>query len=389
MSVKESNRTSEALQKLRGNSFGKLEWAGAFGDLGTLIPFIVGYVGIAKLDPLGIFFTFGVLLILCGFYYKTPVPVQPMKAIGAAAIAQAAVVTPGMIWGAGIFTGLFWLTVGLSGKLTYIRKIIGKPVIFGIILGLGILLMADGVTNMKTDIPVAAAALILTFLLLSNKHIPVMFVLIILGIAAGLFRNPGLLNQLASVRVDFRLPQFALGELSLTVALKGAVILGLPQIPMTLGNAVIAMSEENNRLFPNHPVSESKLAVTHGIMNLFSPIFGGIPVCHGSGGMAGHVRFGARTGGATIILGTILLICALFFSSSIVTILSIFPKSVLGVILFFAGLELAASTRSEGMEKRDYFVMLITAGFSLWNVGLGFAVGAILHLLIQKGIVKI
>jgi len=105
----------EIPQKASGNRYDRSEWAGAFGDLGTLIPFIIGYIAILKLDPLGILFTFGVLLIVSGLYYKTPVPVQPMKAIGGAAITQAA--TPGMIWGARLFTGLFRLILGFSGAL--------------------------------------------------------------------------------------------------------------------------------------------------------------------------------------------------------------------------------------------------------------------------------
>ncbi|MNC91396.1 hypothetical protein D3C83_76500 [compost metagenome] len=78
----------------------------------------------------------------------------------------------------------------------------------------------------------------------------------------------------------------------------GALFLALPQVPLTLGNAIIAITEENNRLFPERRVTEEKVAVSTGIMNLLGPIVGAVPMCHGAGGMAGHVRFGARTGGA-------------------------------------------------------------------------------------------
>jgi len=95
------NNKEESIRKPQENRYDRSEWAGAFGDLGTLILFIVGYISIIKLDPLGVLFTFGILLIGSGLYYKTPIPVQPMKAIGGAAI------TSGMIFGAGIFTGFF------------------------------------------------------------------------------------------------------------------------------------------------------------------------------------------------------------------------------------------------------------------------------------------
>ncbi|NLO97274.1 MAG: sulfate transporter, partial [Peptococcaceae bacterium] len=147
------------MQKLSHNRFNRMEWAGAFGDLGTLIPFIIGYITILKLDPLGVLFMFGILMIFSGFYYKTPIPVQPMKAIGGAAITQAAV-TPGMVWGAGIFTGLFWLILSLTGKLHYISRIASKPVIRGIVLGLGLLFIMVGTKMMKTDFLAAAIALV-------------------------------------------------------------------------------------------------------------------------------------------------------------------------------------------------------------------------------------
>ncbi|MDP4160813.1 MAG: putative sulfate/molybdate transporter, partial [Bacillota bacterium] len=134
-----TTETKQSTQKPLKNRFDRSEWAGAFGDLGTLIPFIIGYISIMKLDPLGVLFMFGILLIGSGLYYKTPVPIQPMKAIGGAAITQASAISPGMVWGAGIFTGLFWLILGLTGTLNYVSKIATKPVIRGIVLGLGLL----------------------------------------------------------------------------------------------------------------------------------------------------------------------------------------------------------------------------------------------------------
>ncbi|KGP74880.1 sulfate transporter [Desulfosporosinus sp. Tol-M] len=384
-----TTETKQSAQKPLGNRYNRLEWAGAFGDLGTLIPFITGYILIMKLDPLGILFMFGILLISSGLYYKTPVPIQPMKAIGGAAIAQATAITPGMVWGAGIFTGFFWLILGLTGTLNYVSKIVTKPVKRGIILGLGILFIIEGTKLMKTDLVVALIALVITFLLLTNKHIPAMFVLIVFGITAALVQNPGLFKELAAIHPSFRLPQFSLGHLTWSEFLKGTLVLGIPQIPLTLGNAVIAITAENNRLFPEHPVTEKKMAISQGIMNLISPIFGGIPICHGAGGMAGHVRFGARTGGSLIILGGILLTVGLCFSSSVLILANIFPSSVLGVMLFFAGLELAVSARDVGHEKSDFYILLVTAGFSLWNMGIGFIAGLVMQEMLKRKIFKV
>ena len=372
-----------------GNRYDRSEWAGAFGDLGTLIPFFIGYTAILKLDPLGMLLTFGLFLIASGLYYKTPIPVQPMKAIGAAAITQAALITPNMVWAAGLFTGLFWVVLGMSGTLKFIAKIAGKPVIRGIVLGLGLSFMIEGTTLMRTDFLLAFFALALTLTLLSNKRLPAMFALLVFGIAAALVKNPSLGQQLTAIRPNFQLPQFALASLSWRDLINGIFIVALPQIPLTLGNAVIAVTAENNRLFPNRQVDEKKIAVSQGIMNLISPIFGGIPVCHGAGGIAAHVRFGAHTGGSLVILGGIFLLLGLYFSNSVVLLFSMIPSCVLGVILFFAGLELAISARDVGPEKNDFYILLVTAGFALWNVGIGFLAGLLIQELVKRGLFKI
>jgi MFS superfamily sulfate permease-like transporter len=157
----------------------------------------------------------------------------------------------------------------------------------------------------------------------------------------------------------------------------GTLLLALPQLPLTLGNAVIATARENNRLFPDRLVSERKIMLSTGVMNLGSAVLGGVPMCHGAGGMAGHVRFGARTGGALIILGALLLSLALFFSGSIQTLFRMFPTPILGVILFLAGAQLAWGPGASFRQVRGTgrLVMSATAAVALWNVGVAFLVG--------------
>jgi len=370
------------------NSFKLTEWSGAFGDLGTMIPFVIGYISIVGIEPLGILLSMGAFLVLAGLYYKTPLSVQPMKAIGGAAITQAALITPNMVWGAGLFSGLFWLVIGLSGALKYISRLVSKPVVIGIIAGLGISLILQGISAIGTDWVIAVIALALTFLMFINKRIPAMLILLVFGVLVTAIQSNGFLQELASIRPGFRLPQFALGSLSWNDLLTGVLILAIPQIPLTLGNAVIATTSENNRLFPDRPVSEKKVAVSKGIMNLIAPVIGGVPVCHGAGGVASHVRFGAKTGGAVIIYGSFLILMGLFFSDSVLLIFNMIPSPVLGVILFFAGLELAMSVRGIGSEKKDVYVMLVTVGFSLWNVGIGFLAGLIMQVLVKRNWIK-
>jgi MFS superfamily sulfate permease-like transporter len=147
---------------------------------------------------------------------------------------------------------------------------------------------------------------------------------------------------------------------------------------------VIAIRAENNELFPDRPVTDRTMAVSQGLMNLVSAPLGGIPLCHGAGGMAGHVRFGARTGGSLVMLGSIMIVLALFFSGSVGLLFRIFPRAVLGVILFFAGTELAITTRDIGNRKEDVYVMLVVAGFAMWNMGAGFLAGIILYHALQR-----
>ena len=127
--------------------------------------------------------------------------------------------------------------------------------------------------------------------------------------------------------VRLRIPDIYLGRITWQDLIAGTLILGLPQAPLTLGNAIIGTAEENNELFPDRPAKVKTIALDHGVMNIFSAAIGGIPLCHGAGGMAGHVRFGARTGGALVILGIIVLVLGLFFSDSVATIFKFFPPS--------------------------------------------------------------
>ncbi|MFA6012628.1 MAG: putative sulfate/molybdate transporter [Desulfobacteraceae bacterium] len=386
MSDNTGQDTKTTIEKPK-NRYDRLEWAGAFGDLGTLIPFAVAYITIVKVPPFGLLLMFGFSLLVAGLYYKTPLPIQPMKAIGAAAIAGA--VSPAVLYGSGLTTGLFWLIAGLSGALKPISKLATKPVVRGIMLGLGLSFMTDGIKRMRTTPLLAGFALIVTYMLLTNPKIPAMFMLLVIGIVSAVIMDPGILSQFAAVQVGFKAPVFSLPMISWNDIVTGTLLFTIPQIPLTLGNAVIAITAENNHLFPDRPVTEKKIAISQGIMNLVSPIFGGIPMCHGAGGMAGHVRFGAKTGGSLVILGTILVVTALFLSDSVALFFNAFPEAVLGVILFFAGSELAITVKDIGDKKSDIYVMVIVAGFAMWNMGAAFLMGVILDNALRRGWLKI
>jgi hypothetical protein len=374
------------------NQFDRMEWAGAFGDLGTLIPFVVAYIGMVGMDPFGILFALGVALVICGVYYRTPMPVQPMKAAGAVAVTQAAqtaVITSGTVIAAGLVTGAIWLVLGLTGAARKISAAIPRFIVIGIVLGLGVAFMIEGTKMMATGWIVAAIGFTGTLLLLTNRSIPAMFLLLIFGVACGIAADPKLLQELGNIGISFKAPSLAVSGLTWQDFALGAVFLALPQLPLTLGNAIIATAEENNRLFPDRPVNENKLSASTGILNLAGASLGGIPMCHGAGGMAGHVAFGARTGGATIILGVILLFLALFLSDSVQLLFNLLPKSILGVILFLTGAQLALGSCDFSKDKGERFITLITAALCIWNVGLGFLVGIAGAWLNRRGLLKL
>jgi MFS superfamily sulfate permease-like transporter len=375
-----------------GNRFDRMEWAGAFGDLGTLIPFVVAYIGVVGMDPFGILFAFGVSLIVCGTFYRTPMPVQPMKAAGAVAATQAAqtaVITPAAVVGASLATGVIWLLLGMTGTARRIAALVPRYVVIGIVLGLGMAFMIEGVKMMASGWLIASVGLVGTALLLANRSIPAMFALLVFGAICGVIAEPALLAKLAEATIEFRAPSFALSELTWKDFALGLAFLALPQLPLTLGNAIMATAEENNRLFPDRAVNENRLSGSTGILNLFSASVGGIPMCHGAGGMAGHVAFGARTGGATIILGVILLVLALFLSGSVQTLFAVLPQAVLGVILFLTGAQLALGSCEFGKDKAERFVTLVTAAFCIWNVGLGFLAGIAGAVLIRRRLLRL
>ncbi len=365
------------------------ELSGAFGDLGVFVPFVLAYVSVVKMDAGAVLLAFGVALIAAGMAFRTPFPVQPMKAIGAAAsVHSMQAISAAAVQAASLVTGVLWLLLALTGLAERIARWVPKGVTLGIVLGLGLALMLEGVRMMSTEWLLAAPLLAGAFVLVAARGPAVMLLLLACGVAYTAWRDPAALQALGSMAPGFRLP-----PLSFDVAWNdlwvGLVVLAIPQLPLTLGNALVATVEQNNRLFPDRSVTLRGVAASTGLINLWSAAVGGVPMCHGAGGMAGQVRFGARTGAAPVIFGLILVVAALLFSGSVETVLRLFPLPVLGVILFLAGAQLALGICELGPEKAERFVAITTAAFCLWNVGIGFAFGLVLHHALRRDLVRL
>jgi predicted benzoate:H+ symporter BenE len=368
--------------------FDSREWSGAFGDLGTLVPFLLAYVTVVGVAPAGMLLGFGAALVATGLYYRTPMAVQPMKAIGAVSIAgaaQTATVTPEAIAVAALATGVIWLVLGMTGTAEQVVRWIGRPVIIGITLGLGLAFMLQGTQMMATAIWFAAPLLLVTILLLSSKAIFAMVLILVSGVVWALINDPATANALAATQPGFVPPLWPFSNLSWTAVFTGIVLLALPQVPLTLGNAVLAPVEFNNKEFPERPMTERKVALSTGIMNTLGSFVGAVPMCHGAGGMAAQVSFGARSGGAPLILGLILIALALGFSDSLAVLLRLFPQPALGVMLFLAGLQLALGSCDFARDKGERFVTLGTAALAIWNVGIAFLFGILLLYIARRG----
>jgi len=279
--------------------------------------------------------------------------------------------------------------MGVTGAITWIEKITTKPVVRGIMLGLGLSFIMEGLGMMKGQPVFAIGGVVLTLFLLNNRRLPAMLVLLGYGVAVALIQRPELVGELPHLSVRFRWPDFALGKILWKELLSGFVILGLPQAPLTLGNAIIATVSENNRYFPDRKVTAKTISIDHGVMNLIGTCIGGVPMCHGAGGMAGHIRFGARTGGALVILGGIVLLTGLFLSDSVALLLQVFPRPILGVILFFAGVELALVVQDIKLKKHNLFVLLVTAGTAMWNMGVAYLAGLLLYYGLERRWIKV
>jgi MFS superfamily sulfate permease-like transporter len=274
--------------------------------------------------------------------------------------------------------------MGATGAINWIEKVTTKPVIRGIMLGLGLSFILEGLGMMKAQPLLAIGGIALTLLLLSNQRLPAMLALLGYGIVFAFVQKPELFGELSQISIRFRWPELSIGKITWKELLSGFVILGLPQAPLTLGNAILATVAENNNAFPERKVTAKKISIDHGVMNLISASIGGVPLCHGAGGMAGHLRFGARTGGALVILGLIVLLIGLFLSDSVVLLFQVFPRPILGVILFFAGVELAMVIKDIKLKKQNLFVLLVTAGTAMWNMGVAYLAGLILYYGLQR-----
>jgi SulP family sulfate permease len=225
-------------------------------------------------------------------------------------------------------------------------------------------------------IVIGVAGGVLTLLLLDNKKLPAGLVVVLAGLGLGLWLGAG--QDLERLSLGLNLPQWLPfgwpGRVDFSLAL---IMLVLPQIPMTLGNAVIANADLSQQYFgqDSRRVTYRSLCISMALANFGAFVVGGMPLCHGAGGLAAHYRFGARTAGSNLMIGAIFVALAILLGSQAVIVVNLIPMAVLGVLLLFAGSQLAL-TLLDIHQRKDMFVCLTMLGITLAsNLAVGFVVG--------------
>ncbi|XP_014504171.1 molybdate transporter 1-like [Vigna radiata var. radiata] len=422
------------VQKVKTNLVLRSKWAelnGAIGDLGTYIPIVLSLTLSRNLN-LGTTLIFtGIYNILTGAIYGVPMPVQPMKSIAAEALKDDSFGVP-EIMAAGILTGGVLMVLGVTRLMQLVYTLIPISVVRGIQLaqGLSFALTAVKYIRKAQDLPKSKAlgdrnwlgldGLILAIVCLcfivivngdkdddgcesggdnlgSQKRVeedgrnrrsrvrsvvfslPSGFIVFVLGVVLAFARRPEMVHE-----IKFGPSSMEVVKLSKHAWKKGFVKGTIPQLPLSILNSVIGVCKLSKDLFPEKDFSATSLSVSVGLMNLVGSWFGAMPCCHGAGGLAGQYKFGGRSGGCVAILGGAKLVLGLVLGSSLAHILRQFPVGILGVLLLFAGIELATCCRDIN-SKQDSFVMLVCTTFSLVgsSAALGFLCGMIVYVLLR------
>jgi SulP family sulfate permease len=386
----------------------RMELAGSLGDLGTLLPLAIGMILINGLNPTGLLMAVGLFYVFSGLYFKVTCPVEPMKVIGAYAVATG--ITASQIQASCLLVFLFLIVIGATGIITIVGRYIPTPVIRGVQLSTGVLLVSQGIHLMlgtsrfqglshaaepylsvqklgglPIGILIGVLLGMLTLLLLENRRLPAALIVVGAGSLVGILL--GTREGLDQLQFGIYLPEWMpYGFPSGADFSFALLVLVLPQIPMTLGNAVIANADLSIQYFPQYGrrVTYRALCISMALANLLSFILGGMPMCHGAGGLASRYRFGARTAGSNLLIGTIFLLLALFLGYHALAVIYNLPMAALGVLLIFAGSQLAL-TLIDMRTRKELFVPILVLGITLAsNLAAGFLTGIAVAYIIKS-----
>ena len=346
------------------------EVAGAVADLGVMVPLATALILVNGLDPGSVLVCAGLLVVGAGLVFRVPFPVQPLKALTAVAVAQQ--LAPGVIHAAGLEIAGFLLLLSVRHVADGIARVFTKPVVRALQLGVGILLLITAMKLVASPPEVFAGTppTPWPWLLLAGafagvvaasltRHYWIAIAILVGGVAAAwVVADPSVGGP------AFTLPSFGLP----TARDFGTafLLLVVPQLPLTFGNAVVAVDELEHEYFgvAASRVTPSRICLSAGAGNLVSGVLGGMPMCHGAGGLTAHTRLGARTAGMNVVLGGAFLVLGLFFAAQVPVLLGLLPVWGLAAFLAYAGLRHAWLVSD--LRRFDLVVAVISGAMGAW-----------------------
>jgi MFS superfamily sulfate permease-like transporter len=346
--------------------------SGACGDLGTFIPHVIGAITVAGLAPAGVLLGFGLTLVSTGLFYGLPLPVQPMKAISAVILTGG--LRPGEVAAAGMIIGVVLVVLGVTGLISRLARVIPQSVSAGLQLGLGLLMGVLGLKLMLETWWIGFPALAALFLLGRVPRVPAAPIVLVTAAIVGWVIGgvaPAHEGVVASTGLHVVIPTWTEVWRSFGIAV-------LPQLSLTLTNAVIVTASVSRELFPGKGeiASERNLALSSGLANVLLCPFGAMPMCHGAGGLQAQYRFGGRTGLTPIIFGVVVLVLAVWFADRAAGMFGVIPIGAVGALLILAGTDLAISRRLFDGRPSCLWVIGFTALVTvIVNPALGLVLG--------------
>ena len=355
--------TASQLEPEKSFRFDWSECAGAVGDLGVLVPIAVALIVKNGLTPTAVLLPAGLLYVVAGLVYRLPVPVQPLKAFGAIAITHGFGADD--IAAGALLMGMIFLVLGGSGLLDWAAKVFPHPIIRGIQLSVG-LLFCQLAWRLVSATPkafadhkhsvwwLAGATLVVIAAALIFRRREITLLLVLVAVVAMVLTFHG--------SVTFGPSAVHTPHLSRAAFAAAAVALVLPQVPLSFANSCLATADTARTYFGDaaHRVRPGRLAITIGVANLFAGGISGMPVCHGAGGMTAHRVFGARSGGAPVMLGSVVIALALALGATMTAALSGFPVPILAGLLTVAGL--LHVTLLKDLQSPAHWAMAVAVG---------------------------
>jgi MFS superfamily sulfate permease-like transporter len=327
---------------------------------------------VAGLAPAGVLFGFAAFLVATGLFYGLPLPVQPMKAVSAVILTGG--LQPGEVAAAGIMIGVVLLVLGITGWIGRLARSIPQSVSAGLQLGLGLLMAVLGLKLVLETPWLGFGSLALLFALTRIPRCPAAPIALAAAVIVGWVT--GNVGTAPEVTITPRVPHLVVP--SWAEVWRSFQIAVLPQLSLTLTNAVILTASLSRELFPAMAsvANERNLALSSGLANVLLCPFGAMPMCHGAGGLSAQFHFGARTGLAPIIFGVVLLVLAIGFADHAAALFALIPIGAVGALLIFAATDLAISRRLFDGKPSCWWVIGATAFVTVTvNPALGLILG--------------